>query len=102
MAYSLEQRDHALKVANTVREGNSLLKQRLRDGDLRLSEALRDPPSSIGHLMTYQVLMFGQGVGRVRASKWCKHAQIWPLRLFGDLTVRQRLDLADFVEREGK
>ena len=89
----------ALRVANTHRSATATIKTRLRHRDITLREILNDPPPELHRHMTWEVLLWAPGIGRMRLRALNVRAMcdghVNLAAPLGALTVRQRQWLAD-------
>lgn len=93
-----EQSAKALLLANEVRSARAVLKQRIRDGEVRAQDVLSDPPDYIKTASLMEILRAIPWVSFAKANRFCKAARVNPGRRVGDLTSRQREALIDAVD----
>jgi hypothetical protein len=89
----------ALGVANTRRSATAELKTRLRLREISLREILDDPPQELHRHMTWEVLLWAPGIGRMRLRalnvRAMRDGHVNLAAPLGALTARQRQWLAD-------
>src|SRR5450755_4314887 len=89
----------ALGVANTRRSATATLKTRLRHHDITLREILYDPPPELHRHMTWEVLLWAPGIGRMRLRalnvRAMRDGHVNLAAPLGALTHRQREWLVD-------
>jgi hypothetical protein len=89
----------ALQIANHRRSAVAALKRRLRHHEVRLADVLAAPPSELDHYLTWEVLLWTPGLGRVRLrslnARALRHGHVNLAAPLGALTPRQRQWLAD-------
>lgn len=96
---SLEQRQQALNIANHVRSTRSRLAQDAHAGRIQVTDLLADPPAEILTMPVFKLLLMTPRWGRVKALKALNGVGVSPARTVGGLTVRQRVELADWIRR---
>ena len=89
----------ALRGANDIRVFRKQLKRDLKDGNVKVRELLLDPPKEIETMQIESLLLAVPYVGPLRASKLLWHCHVSPVRHIGDLTERQRTELARETQR---
>lgn len=89
----------ALGVANTRRSATATLKTRLRHREITLREILENPPTELQRHMTWEVLLWAPGIGRMRLRalnvRAMRDGHVNLAAPLGGLTARQRQWLAD-------
>lgn len=96
---ALSQRFAALGNANQVRSLRKELKADLSSGARDLADVIGEPEWWLFSLQVHELLSWGRRMGRWHVSQALKQADVWPLRLVGDLSVRQRQNLAAHLHR---
>lgn len=94
---TLEQRRAALKKANDIRHDRAILKRDLGASRRPVIPVLVNPPEFLETMKVYDLLLAVPRVGRVKAGKLLKHAEISPSKTVGGLSPRQRRELAGLV-----
>lgn len=90
---ALSQRRTALQQANHVRTERSRLKTDLKARRKSALDLIVDPPAWACTMEIVDLLLAMPYVGRVKALKWLRHAEISPSKQIGALTDRQRVSL---------
>lgn len=93
------QRLDALEKANRVRIGMAHLKRDIAAGHVTILDALEDPRAETVHIAV--LLRTQPGWGWVRAQRTLARLMISEHRRVGDLTERQRRQLARVLSRPG-
>ena len=97
------QQARALTIANERRAATALLKSRLRRRELTLTELLAHPPAEVGHVLTFEVLLWAPQFGpwrlRMLNSRAMRYGQVNLATPLGELTDRQRQWLASEIRR---
>lgn len=83
------QRARALHHANNSRLGRVEFKARIHAGDIQIADVLADLPACLSSMPVYRLLLIVPKIGRVRASRVLRRADVWPLKPVGELTARQ-------------
>ena len=96
----LRQRQEALAIANEIRTRRARLKADLRAGAVRVEDVIVDPPACLSSMWACDLLMLAPRVGRREASRMLWASGVWPMRLVGALTSREKLALVEQVRRE--
>jgi hypothetical protein len=91
---SLDQRMDALSRANEVRALRAQLKRELKARRVSIRALLLDPPQYLETAKVFDMVLALPKVGRVKASKILQHCGVSPSKTFGDLSERQRAELA--------
>ena len=98
-----QQRSLALARANHIRIARSVLKQRLRAGEIAPAEAILRSSSVTYTMKVAELLESQRGWGPKRASKVLRSVSLQSSKTLGSLTERQRVTLAGILSRiEGK
>ena len=90
-----QQRLEALRKANTIRLERAQLKERLRRGEVTISDVLADPPECIHTAKVLDLLLAVPKYGRVRATKVLERCRVSPAKTVNGLTPRQRKELLE-------
>jgi hypothetical protein len=84
----------ALGIANTRRSAAAILKTRLRRREITLEEILANPPAELQRQMTWEVLLWAPGIGRIRLralnARALREGHVNLAAPLGALTERQR------------
>lgn len=94
---SRQQRLEALRRANDVRSERARLKERLRTGEVAITEVLTSPPPCVQTAKVVDLLLAVPKYGRVRANKVLEHCRVSPSKTISGLTPRQRKDLVEVL-----
>lgn len=78
----------ALQKANAVREARSKVKREIRNGELKLSDAMRMPECQ--QMLVAQLLESQRRWGPVKVAAVLAHEQISQARVVADLSERQK------------
>ena len=97
-ARTIQQRMHALQVANDVRGRRSQLKRDLKAGSESLTVLLLDPPAYLETAKVVDMLLAVPKYGRVKANKILRACAISPSKTIGGLSQRQRAELVELME----
>lgn len=95
---ALEQRRRAIRRAMEVRTHRARLTGAIREGETTLPELLRTPPWWIETEEIETLLRRQRGVGGQRARKLLWRERIRTNKQVGEMTERQRLEVANAVE----
>ena len=95
---SLQQRSDALATANAIRHARAQLKRRVKTGDARIADVVRNPPAYVQTMKVYDLLLAVPALGPVKINKLLRHHRISPSKNLGGLSARQRDDLATALE----
>ena len=87
---SLEQRRSALLTANRIRSERSVLKKRLKRGEVSPVEVLTHVPNYARTMHVIDFLMAVPSVGRTRATNALRRNDISPVKTLCGMTDRQR------------
>ena len=87
----------ALVVANQFRSYRARLKRDIRAGRVDALAVLVDPPTEILTMRVFDLLLAQPQVGRKKANRWLKAFGVGPSRQVGELTPRQRAQLAGWM-----
>jgi hypothetical protein len=91
---SLAQRDDALRHANAVRRQRAQLKRDLKAGRCAIDFVLTDPPAFVQTAKVADLLLAVPKYGPVKVNKLLARCRIAPGKTIGDLSHRQRDELA--------
>jgi len=94
----MNQRLEALKVANEVRFAAADVKREIRDGRLRLADALWDERAD--PIVLRDLLLVQVGEGPWRVDTFLNRVEVNGFKRVGDLTERQKSVVADLTERQ--
>jgi len=94
---SQQQRMDALRRANDIRSDRARLKERLRTGDLTITDVLNDPPSCVHTAKVLDLLLAVPKYGRVKANRLLERCRVSPAKTVNGLTPRQRKELLDML-----
>jgi len=89
----------ALSRANEVRTFRAQLKRDLKAGRVSIGALLRDPPPDLESAKVLDMLLALPKYGRVKATKVLSSCRVSPSKTFGGLSERQRIELAERVDR---
>ncbi len=96
---SASQPVQALGIANTRRSATATLKTKLRHRDISLREILDNPPHELARHMTWEILLWAPGIGRMRLRslnvRAMRDGHVNLAAPLSALTARQRQWLAD-------
>lgn len=92
------QRLEALEAGNQVRIKRAADKKKIARGDLDPAVILRTLPSHWAKAKIIDLLLPMRKVGRMKAERWCRYAQVSPTKPLIEMTERQRLSLARHVD----
>jgi hypothetical protein len=87
----------ALRRANDIRSDRARLKERLRTGDLTITDVLNDPPSCVHTAKVLDLLLAVPKYGRVKANRLLERCRVSPAKTVNGLTPRQRKELLDML-----
>lgn len=96
---SRAQAEKALAAANTVRLWRANLKRDIRAGRRDVAALLADPPPELLTMPILTLVMAMPRVGRKAAGAALQRAQLAPMKQVGELTDRQRAQLAAALPR---
>jgi len=94
---SQQQRMDALRRANDIRSERARIKERLRRGELGISEVLGDPPVCVHTAKVLDLLLAVPKFGRVKANRLLERCRVSPAKTVNGLTPRQRKELLDML-----
>lgn len=94
-----QQRLLALDRANHIRIARSVLKQRLRAGEIAPAEAILRGSSDTYTMTVAELLQSQRGWGPRRSSKVLRSVSLSDRKTLGSLTERQRVTLAGVLSR---
>lgn len=94
---SRQQRLEALRRANDIRSERARLKERLRKGELAITDVLSDPPSCVHTAKVLDLLLAVPKYGRVKANKVLERCRVSPSKTVNGLTPRQRKELVEVL-----
>lgn len=94
---SQQQRMDALRRANDIRSERARLKERLRTGDLVITDLLNDPPMCVHTAKVLDLLLAVPKYGRVKANRLLERCRVSPAKTVNGLTPRQRKELLDML-----
>jgi len=87
----------ALRRANDIRSERARLKERLRTGDLGITDVLSDPPVCVHTAKVLDLLLAVPKYGRVKANRLLERCRVSPAKTVNGLTPRQRKELLDML-----
>jgi hypothetical protein len=87
----------ALKRANEVRIARAKLKQKLREGKLRVEHILARPPAHVSTAQVLDLLVAVPKIGPAKATRLLNTARVTPSKTVGGLTDRQRTRLIELL-----
>ena len=87
----------ALRRANDVRSERARLKERLRAGEVSISEVLGDPPECVHTAKVFDLVLAVPKYGRVKANKLLERCRVSSSKTVNGLTPRQRKELLDHL-----
>lgn len=90
-----QQRLEALRKANAIRLERAQLKERIRRGEVTITEVLADPPECVHTAKVLDLLLAVPKYGRVRANKVLERCRVSPAKTVNGLTPRQRKELLE-------
>lgn len=96
---SLEQRRLALQRANAIRASRARLKNDITAGVVDVRDILRRPPAWATTMKVWKLLISIRGVGQVKVHTMMRRAACSPSKTVDGLSVRQRRELCDQLER---
>jgi hypothetical protein len=94
---SQQQRMDALRRANDIRSERARLKERLRAGELAMTDVLLDPPLCVYTAKVLDLLLAVPKYGRVKANRLLERCRVSPAKTVNGLTPRQRKELLDML-----
>ncbi len=94
---SRQQRMEALRRANDIRSERARIKERLRQGELFITDLLNDPPSCVHTAKVLDLLLAVPKYGRVKANRVLERCRVSPVKTVNGLTPRQRKELLDML-----
>jgi hypothetical protein len=94
---SQQQRMEALRRANDIRSERARLKDRLRNGELAITDVLLDPPACVHTAKVLDLLLAVPKFGRVKANRLLERCRVSPAKTVNGLTPRQRKELLDML-----
>lgn len=94
---SRQQRLEALRKANDIRSERAKLKERLRRGEVAITEVLLDPPPCVSTAKVLDLVMAVPKFGRVRANRLLDRCRVSSSKTVNGLTPRQRKELLDLL-----
>jgi hypothetical protein len=94
---SQQQRMDALRRANDIRSERARLKERLRTGQVGISDVLVDPPVCVHSAKVLDLLLAVPKYGRVKANRILERCRVSPAKTVNGLTPRQRKELLDIL-----
>ena len=94
---SQQQRMEALRRANDIRSERARIKDRLRSGELAITDLLVDPPGCVYTAKVLDLLLAVPKYGRVKANRLLERCRISPAKTVNGLTPRQRKELLDML-----
>jgi hypothetical protein len=95
---SLQQRLEALQKANTIRSRRAELKRDLKARRRTLTPFLEEPPEWLLSAKVYELCLALPKVGRTKAGKLLRRAEVSPSKTIGGLSRRQRLELVALLK----
>jgi len=87
----------ALRRANDIRSERARLKDRLRTGELAITNVLQDPPPCVHTAKVLDLLLAVPKFGRVKANRLLERCRVSPAKTVNGLTPRQRKELLDML-----
>jgi len=94
---SQQQRMDALRKANDIRSERARVKERLRSGELAITDVLADPPACVHTAKVLDLLLAVPKYGRVKANRLLERCRVSPAKTVNGLTPRQRKELLDML-----
>ena len=94
---SQQQRMEALRRANDIRSERARLKDKLRTGELAITDVLLDPPPCVHTAKVLDLLLSVPKFGRVKANRLLERCRVSPAKTVNGLTPRQRKELLDML-----
>jgi hypothetical protein len=94
---SQQQRMEALRRANDIRSERARLKERLRMGELAITDVLMDPPPCVLTAKVLDLVLAVPKYGRVKANKLLERCRVSSSKTVNGLTPRQRKELLDLL-----
>jgi len=94
---SRQQRMEALRKANDIRSERARLKERLRRGELTITDVLRDPPPCVSTAKVLDLILAVPKYGRVKANRLLEQCRVSSSKTVNGLTPRQRSALLDML-----
>jgi hypothetical protein len=94
---SQQQRMEALRRANDIRSERARVKDRLRNGELTITDVLVEPPGCVYTAKVLDLLLAVPKYGRVKANRLLERCRISPAKTVNGLTPRQRKELLDML-----
>lgn len=94
----VESRLAALSAANAVRRARAQLKREIAAGTASAADVLADPPDMARGWPVAELLTSQSGWGQTKCKKFLRANNISEAKRIGDLTARQRRQLADQLE----
>jgi hypothetical protein len=94
---SQQQRMDALRRANDIRSERARVKDRLRNGELLITDVLTDPPACVHTAKVLDLLLAVPKYGRVKANRLLERCRVSPAKTVNGLTPRQRKELLDML-----
>ncbi len=94
---SHQQRMDALRRANDIRSERAKLKERLRAGDVSITDVLEDPPACVHTAKVLDLVLAAPKYGRVKANKLLERCRVSSSKTVNGLTPRQRKELLDML-----
>lgn len=86
--------EHRLSKGRRIRRKMSAELRALKNGDMYIEDALRDPSDALGRCKVYDVLCHTPGLGEVTARNILERLDVWPLEQLEKLTPEERGELA--------
>jgi hypothetical protein len=94
---SQQQRMEALRRANDIRSQRARLKERLRNGEISITDVLLDPPPCVSTAKVLDLVLAVPKYGRVKANKLLERCRVSSSKTVNGLTPRQRKELLDML-----
>lgn len=94
---SHQQRMEALRRANDIRSERARLKERLRTGELTITQVLEDPPTCVHTAKVLDLVLAAPKYGRVKANRLLESCRVSSSKTVNGLTPRQRKELLDML-----
>jgi hypothetical protein len=90
----------ALRRANDVRSERARLKERLRTGEVCITEILNDPPEYVHTAKVFDLVLAVPKYGKVKANKLLERCRVSSSKTVNGLTPRQRKELLEMLSSD--
>lgn len=90
----------ALRRANDVRSERARLKERLRAGEVSITEILDDPPECVYTAKVFDLVLAVPKYGKVKANKLLERCRVSSSKTVNGLTPRQRKELLEMLSSD--